>query len=99
MREHPLLFATALWFCHFGVCDTVSIENEFADGSGMLPGYLPLVAIHSYDWRARIAIPPSIFARLLPSDSSRTLRAIHVHCLRPTRITTDRRSYTCQLFL
>ena len=51
---------TAPWFCNLGVRDPVSIENKFADGAGMLPGHLPLMAIHSYDWRSRIAIPPSI---------------------------------------
>ena len=60
MREHPLLFATAPWFCDLGVRDTVNIENKFASGAGMLPGHLPPMAIHSYDWQALIAIPPSI---------------------------------------
>ena len=60
MREHPLLFATAPSFYDLGVRETVNIENKFTDGAGMLPGHFPLMAIHSYDWRARFAIPPSI---------------------------------------
>ena len=60
MREHPVLFATTPWFCNLGVRDTVNVENKFADGAGMLPAHLPIMAIHSYDWEARIAIPPSI---------------------------------------
>ena len=59
MCEHPLSFATAPWFCDLGVRDTVSIENKIPDAAGMLLGHLPLKAMHSYDWRARIAIPPS----------------------------------------
>ena len=60
MRQHPLLFAAAPWFCDLGLRDAVGIANNFADGAGMLPGHLPLVAIRTYDWRARIAVPPSI---------------------------------------
>ncbi|CDF32986.1 unnamed protein product [Chondrus crispus] len=60
MRAHPLLLAAAPWFCDLGVLDSVNIENKFANGAGILPGHLPLVGIHSYDWRAGIAVPPSI---------------------------------------
>ena len=57
MRQRPALFATAKWFSVTGVRDYIDIEHSFADGAGMLPGNLPLQAIRSYDWLARIAIP------------------------------------------
>ena len=60
MRDYPLLYATAPWFSALKVRDVDNIECNFADGAGMLPGPLPLRAISSYDWRARIATPPSI---------------------------------------
>ena len=69
MRQHPALFATAKWFSVTVVRDYIDIDHSFADGAGMLPGNLPLQAIRSYDWLARIAIPPSILSHTSPSCS------------------------------
>ena len=60
MRDYPLLFAAAPWFCDLAVRDVVNIERDFTDGAGMLPGPLPLQAMYFYYWRALIAVPPSI---------------------------------------
>ena len=90
MREHPRLFATAPWFCDLGVRDTVNIDNTFADGASMLPGYLPLMAIQSYDWRARIAIPPYILRSSSPQGRHAAPQGRHVLSARSMSTVCDR---------
>ena len=62
MCDYPLLYAATPCFSVLGVRDVAGIEGDFADGERMLPGHLPLRAISSYDWRARIAVPPLSYA-------------------------------------
>ena len=64
MREHPLLFASAPCFGDLEVRDVA--DNKLADGAGMFPFHFPLLAILSYDWRAGIAVPPSILRVSFP---------------------------------
>ena len=66
MRLNPVLFASAKWFSVIGACAFDDIAHTYADGAGMLPGQIPLQAIRSYDWLARIAIPPSILCHTRP---------------------------------
>ena len=86
MRDYPLLYATNPWFSALSVRDVVGIELEFADGAGMLPGHLPLPAISSYDWLARIAVPPSI----LRQSSSRGLQALSLRFMEAVLARLDR---------
>lgn len=60
MRHDPLLSGAAPWFLDLGVRVDIKIKKNYADGAGMLPGHVPLVAIRSYDWRSRIAVPTYI---------------------------------------
>ena len=83
MPEHPVLLAANPWFCDLCVPDVIGIERNFADGTGMLPAHLPIMDIPFYDWRACIAIPPSI----LRGSSTRGCTSL---CLRIMEIILDR---------
>ena len=66
MHEHPSLFASARWFSTVGIRDVSTIEHQFSDDAGMLPGNLPVLAICSFDWRTCIAILSSILRHTPP---------------------------------